>query len=91
MNQLPLWFLAGSLFLPRVSLLVGYFLHDLRAFSLSGFIPPVLAVVFPRALILILIFQDRGWSGWLLVHAIALWMAYVGTGAAKKRTQSRAV
>jgi len=83
MEQLPLAFLVGALFLPRISLLLAYFLDVLTPFGLNGFVPPTLAVLIPRALVLVLIFQDRGFSLWLLAHAIAMAIVYtVGGGAA---------
>ena len=78
MSHLPLWFLILAIFLPRVSLIIGYFLDILLPFGLHGWMPPTLAVLVPRALVLILIFQDRGMSGWLLVHALAMAAAYIG-------------
>jgi hypothetical protein len=84
MDQLPLWFLVLSLFLPRVSLIFSYFLNDLTSYSLNGWIPPTLAVFMPRILVIILIFQDRGFSGWIIVHAIALICVYGGAGSQSK-------
>jgi hypothetical protein len=72
MNQLPVWFLLLSLLLPRVSLLLAYFNSGLTSFSLSGWIPPTVGALIPRVLVLILIFQNRGFSGWLLVHGITM-------------------
>jgi hypothetical protein len=85
MRSLPLWFLLLSLILPRISLVIAYFQHELDAFSLSGWIPPTLAVLIPRALVLILIFQDRGFGGWLMIHAIAMVCTYLSAGSSKKR------
>ena len=85
MHSLPLWFLLLSLLLPRIALIIAYFRHDLAAFSLPGWIPPALGVVIPRALVLILIFLDRGFGGWLLVHAIAMACTYLSAGSSKKR------
>jgi hypothetical protein len=82
MDQLPLWFLVLALFLPRVSLIIAYTLNNLQPYHLNGWMPPLLTIVIPRALILILIFQDRGFSPWLLVHALA--MATVGVAAGKR-------
>ena len=82
--QLPLWFLLVSLALPRIALLLGYFVADLPLLTnLHGWIPPALGVVVPRALVLILVFQDRGMSGWLLVHAIAMGATYATAGSRK--------
>jgi len=85
MHGLPLWFLILSLFLPRISLVIAYFQNDLTAFSLSGWIPLTIAVLIPRALILILVFEDRGFGGWLLAHAIAMALTYLCAGSGSER------
>lgn len=84
MHTLPLWFLILSLLLPRISLVIAYFQH-LTGFSLSGWVPPALAILIPRALILILVFQDRGFGVWLLLHAIAIACTYLSAGSGSKR------
>ena len=73
---LPLWFLLLSLFLPRVSFIVAYFTGQLPGFVLGGWVSPVLGIFIPRGLVLILIFQDRGMSPWILVHAIVMACVY---------------
>lgn len=85
MESLPLWFLILSLFLPRVSLVIAYFEHDLVAFAMHGWIPLALGVVIPRALVMILIYQDRGFSWWLLLHAVVMACVYGGSGSKAKR------
>ena len=84
MNHLPLWFLILALFLPRVSLVIAYFANDLSAFNLIAWVPGIMAVIIPRGLMLILIFQDRGMSAWLLVHAIAVAVVYAGAGSSSR-------
>ena len=78
---LPLWFLVFSLFLPRIALVVAWFEHDLVHFHLgTGLVPPLLALLVPRLLILFLIYQDQGFSVWFLVHAVALLLVWGGGG-----------
>ncbi len=78
---LPLWFLIFSLFLPRIALIVAWFDRDLVHFHLgNSLIPPLLALLVPRILILFLIYQDQGFSGWFLIHAVALVLAWGGGG-----------
>jgi hypothetical protein len=79
MEHLPIWFLILALILPRVTLAIAYFSGTLQPYHLSGWIPPALALLVPRALVLILIFQDRGFSVWLLIHAIVMSAVYIGT------------
>lgn len=74
---LPLWFLLLSLLLPRISFIAAYFTGDLPSLVLTGWVSPTLGIFVPRALMLILIFQDRGMSGWLLPHAIAMALTYM--------------
>jgi hypothetical protein len=84
MDQLPIWFLIASLFLPRVSLVIAYFADILHPYSLNGWVPPALAVIIPRVLVIILIFQDRGLSPWLLAHGIAMAAVYATAGSQSK-------
>jgi hypothetical protein len=85
MKNLPQWFLILSLFLPRIALVIAWFQHDLARFALPGWIPLALAVVLPRVLVLILVFEDRGFGGWLLAHAIAICLTYLCAGSTRKR------
>lgn len=87
MKSLPQWFLILSLFLPRIALVIAYFQHNLAFFVLPGWIPLALAVVLPRVLVLILVFEDRGFGGWLLAHAIAIGFTYLCAGSSSKRTR----
>ena len=81
MGQLPLWFLLLSLALPRVSLLFGYFGSEIPLITgLHGWVPPTIGLLVPRALVLILIFQDRGMSPWLIIHAIVMGFVYAAAG-----------
>lgn len=82
MESLPLWFLILALFLPRISLIIAYFAGTLEPFALSGWVPPTIAVLIPRILVLVMIFQDRGFSPWLIVHGIVMVIVYICAGAA---------
>ena len=83
MEHLPLWFLIVSLVVPRISLLIAYLIHKLDTYSLHGWVPPTIGVLIPRVLVMILIFQDRGWSGWLLVHGLFAAAVYSATGRSR--------
>jgi len=87
MKDLPIWFLLLSLLLPRISLLIAYFHHDVALGIFRGWIPPTLAVLIPRVLIIILIFQDRGFGGWLLLHSVVMTCVYLSAG--KQQQQRR--
>ena len=79
MESLPLWFLILALFLPRVSLVIAFFRNLLPPFGFHGWVPPTLAVLLPRILVLIMIFEDRGFSPWLIVHGIVMAFVYLGS------------
>lgn len=79
-HALPLWFLVLSLFLPRVCLLVAWLQTTLYPFHLHGLIPLALAILVPRILILLLIYQDQGISLWFLIHLVGLLLAWGGGG-----------
>jgi hypothetical protein len=80
-EQPPLWFLIVSLLLPRICLLAAYFGDTSPVSTLTGWVPPGIGVLIPRALVLIVIFQDRGFSPWLLPHAIAMALIYLIAGS----------
>jgi hypothetical protein len=89
MKDLPMWFLLLSLILPRISLVIAYFHHDLTQGVLHGWIPPTLAVLIPRVLIIIMIYQDRGFGGWLLLHSLVLTCVYLSAGKQQRRGRPR--
>jgi hypothetical protein len=89
-HWLPLWFLIFSLFLPRIALVVAWFDRDLVHFHLgTGWIPPLIALLVPRILILFLIYQDQGFSVWFLIHAVALLLVWGGGGHRVSRGRRR--
>ena len=89
MKDLPIWFLLLSLLFPRILLLIAYFHHDLAPSIFHGWIPPTLAVLTPRVLIIIMIFQDQGFSGWLFVHSLVLMCVYLSAGKQQRRARPR--
>jgi hypothetical protein len=84
-HALPLWFLIVALFIPRIALLCAWLEGNLVPFHLIGWIPPILAVIVPRILILVLIYRDQGLSIWFLIHAIVLVLVWGGTGHKQMR------
>ena len=79
-HALPLWFLVFSLFLPRISLLVAWFDHDLVRFHFDNIIAPIVALLLPRVLILVMIYRDQGISMWFLIHLVVAICVWGGTG-----------
>jgi hypothetical protein len=81
-HAIPLWFLVLSLFLPRISMIVAWLQHGMPPFipATVGIIPVVVAMLIPRILILFWIYQDQGITIWFLLHAVALVIAWGGSG-----------
>ena len=79
-HEIPFWFLVLSLFLPRISIAVAWFQHSIPHFipSTVGIIPAIVALLIPRILILLWIYQDQGITMWFLLHVIALLIAWGG-------------
>jgi hypothetical protein len=79
-HALPLWFLIFSLFLPRIALCIAWLEGNLVHFHLVGWVPLIAAILVPRILILVLIYQDQGLSIWFLIHAVSLVLVWGGSG-----------
>jgi hypothetical protein len=81
-NQIPLWFLILSLFLPRICIFVAWIQHTMTQFipTTVGIIPVIVWLLVPRILILFWIYQDQGITIWFLLHVIALLLAWGGGG-----------
>lgn len=88
-HGLPLWFLVFSLFLPRVSLAVGWLQGVLAPFHLHGLVPLVIALLLPRVLILWMIYIDQGLSVWFLIHLVAALLVWGGSGGWQARRGRR--
>lgn len=84
-HLLPFWFLVVSLFIPRIALLVAWLQQQLAPFHLTGIVPLLGAILVPRILILVLIYQDQGISAWFLIHAVVLLLVWGGTGGNQVR------
>jgi len=88
LHTLPLWFLIVALFVPRIALLCAWAERGLAPFHLVGWVPVILGVVVPRALVLVLIYRDQGLSVWFLIHAIvmvAVWGGVSGRQVRRRR------
>ena len=81
-HQIPLWFLVLSLFLPRICMIIAWLQHSMLPFipATVGILSIVVAVLVPRILILFWIYTDQGITIWFLLHAIALLIAWGGSG-----------
>ena len=75
-HTLPLWFLVFALFLPRIAMGVYWLDTGTLPFHLVGWVPLVLVIVLPRALVVYMIYRDQGISLWFLLHlaaAVGVW------------------
>jgi len=79
-HEIPFWFLVLSLFLPRICIAIAWFQHSMPQFipPTVGIIPAIVALLIPRILILLWIYQDQGITMWFLLHVIALLIAWGG-------------
>jgi hypothetical protein len=87
-HLLPLWFLVFSLFLPRIALLVYWLQTATLPFHLQGWLPLIVAILLPRALILYMIYLDQGISLWFVIHLIAAVVVWAGSGSYRSRRRS---
>ena len=71
------WLLVLTLFIPRISLLIAYFSHQIPVNNIP-FIGDLLLYIFlPRLLMVIYIYDNMGWQNpWFWIHivvAIIVW------------------
>lgn len=90
MHTLPFWFLVLSLFLPRICLAIAWLQGNLVPFHFVGWIPLLAAILIPRILILVMIYQTQGLSLWFLIHAVAMVCVFAGAGSEPARRRRRA-
>jgi len=79
-HNIPLWFMVLSLFLPRICMVIAWLGHSMVQFipPTLNIIPVIVALLIPRVLILVWIYQDQGISIWFLIHLIGLLAAWGG-------------
>ena len=80
---MDVYFLAISLFFPRLVLLITILLYPNQypANSVPQWADIILGVFVPRILILLYIYQNMGANNiWFLVHLLALIVTYFGGG-----------
>ena len=75
------WLLVLTLFVPRISLLIAYFIHQVP-YNNIPFIGDILLYVFlPRVLMLIYIVDNLGTSSpWFWIHLVVAVLVYFGGG-----------
>lgn len=90
MHTIPLWFLVLSLFLPRLSLFIGWLDHWWLVIAQPWL--TVLWLILPRVLVLILIHEHQGFSTWFWIHLVVALMVWGGsTSKAQQRRTARNV
>jgi hypothetical protein len=89
-HGIPLWFLVLSLFLPRLSLFIGW-IHMWWFFVPQPW-AAVLWAFLPRVLVLVFIHAHRGFDLWFWIHLATAVVVWGGSGAShnKRRVRRRA-
>ena len=88
-HALPIWFMLLALFLPRLAIALMWLRDSLAVFHLRGLLPPIFWLVLPRVLVLYLIYVDQGISMWFIIHLVAAFMVWGGSGRYHSRRRRR--
>lgn len=76
-NPIATWLLVLTLFIPRISLLIAYFSHQIPSNNIPFFGDALLWVFLPRVLMVIYIYDHMGYmNAWFWIHivvAILVW------------------
>lgn len=76
MNEIGIWFLVLSLFLPRFTLFFWWITGNLP-YNTTPLIADVACSIFlPRVLTLVYIYQNQEFSPWFWIHLVALFIAW---------------
>jgi len=89
---MDIYFLALSLFFPRIVLLVMILLYPnlYPANTVPQWADLVLGIFVPRILILIYIYQNMGYNNiWFVIHLVVMILAYFGGGRETIRRRRR--
>jgi hypothetical protein len=84
-------FLVLSLFIPRITLIIFYFIHAIPVNNIPLIGDALLAIFLPRVLILIYIADNLGTSSpWFWIHlVVAVIVYFFGSKKASKRWRRR--
>lgn len=83
-------FLVLSLFLPRITLIIYFFIHSIPPNNVPFFGDVLLTVFFPRVLILIYIVDNLSTSSpWFWIHLIVALIVYTTSGKIYKKRRRR--
>lgn len=77
-NQITTWFLVLSLVLPRVALFVAWISDNIPKNNIPFIGDMLMAILVPRILILIYIYDNLGAGVWFYIHLVFLFIAWIG-------------
>ena len=80
MHAIPLWLLLFSLFLPRLTLLYAFFVHQVPHAHLPDLAALIMWAARPKSMMLIYIYVNLGFDAWFLAHLIASILVWGGSG-----------
>jgi len=83
MNDLPLWFLLGSLFIPRVCLFFAWWADWWLVVGQPW--SALLWVFLPRILVMMIIHAHLGYGVWFWVHLIVALCVWGGSASSSNR------
>jgi hypothetical protein len=86
-HGIPIWFLVLALFLPRLSLFIGW-IHMWWFFVPQPW-AAVLWAFLPRALVLIFIHAHRGFDLWFWIHLVTAILVWSGSGVSHNNRRMR--
>jgi hypothetical protein len=86
-HGIPLWFLVLSLFLPRLSLFIGW-IHMWWFFVPQPW-AAVLWAFLPRVLVLIFIHAHHGFDLWFWIHLLTAIVVWSGSGVSHNNRRIR--
>lgn len=86
-HGIPIWFLVLSLFLPRLSLFIGW-IHMWWFFVPQPW-AAVLWALLPRVLVLIFIHAHQGFDLWFWIHLVTAILVWGGSGASHNNRRIR--
>ena len=86
-HGIPVWFLVLSLFLPRISLFIGW-IHMWWFFVPQPW-AAVLWALLPRVLVLIFIHGHQGYDLWFWIHLLTAVVVWSGSGSFHNNRRAR--
>jgi hypothetical protein len=79
------WFLALTVFFPRIGLLAAYLTGTYPPNNVPNMIDVILWVILPRLLMLIYIYDNMGTTFWFWIHLVAAIIVWFGGSRYAKR------